>query len=222
MDWIERTVVLFRRGFEMITDMWPVKLALSALTSVFCFLFGGSEIILVVVMVFIALDTVTKWAAVTRKYLIDQGNKVSDITTTAMICGFFYAWQPGYLTSSALRQCWGEKFFTYGILIIFAGMMPKLPEINLFGLAINKSISGGIYTCIAMTELFSITENLEEMGNTRLAQFKQFLCNLSSRLTGGGFSMTLTNQLGNSAQQVGQTGGVNNASSQPGSHPDNG
>ena len=191
MEWLDKMAGMFRRGWEMVAELWPVKLVYSALSAVVCFLFGGSEVILVVVMMFIGLDTLTKWAAVTRKFLVDQGD--DDITATDMMCGFFYAWRPGYLTSTALRKCWGEKLFTYSILIIFAGLMGKLPDITLFGLPVNRSISGGIYTCIALTELFSMTENLEEMGNTRLTNLKQFLCNLVARITGSGYSVTVSN-----------------------------
>lgn len=208
---------------EMIGELWPVKLVLSAISTVFCFLFGGSELILLVVMVFVILDTLTKWAAVVKRYLLDQGDKESDITVAEIICGFFYAWRPGYLTSTALRRCWGEKLFTYSILIIFAGLMAKFPDISLFGLPVNRSISGGIYTCIALTELFSITENLEEMGNTKLTQLKQFLCNFVARITGGGYSVTVSNIPRVPGQTPAATeGGTINATGKPGSHPDNG
>lgn len=222
MDLIERLIGMFRRGFDMVCELWPVKLFYSCISALFCYLFGGSGAILVVVVVFIVLDTLTKWVAITKRFLIDQGAKEEELSASALMCGFFYAWKPGYLSSTALRKCWGEKLFTYCILIVFAGLMAKLPEISLFGLPVNKSISGGIYTCIALTELFSITENLEDMGNKKLGQLKQFLCNLVARITGGGYSVMISNQPGAlpMTQSTNKEGGAVSAAGKPGSHPD--
>ncbi len=183
---------MFRRGSEMMVDCWPYKIAAAAISSAICFLFGGSEMILLVVMMFIVLDTLTKWSAITKRYLIDQGALANEITASDMVCGFLHAWKPGYLTSSDLKQCWGEKIFAYGILIVFAGLTGKLPEIMLAGMQINKAISGGIYTYVAMTELFSIMENLEEMGNKKLALLKQYICIVVTKLTGTNLSVTIT------------------------------
>lgn len=180
----------------MVADFWPIKVLISAISSVICFLFGGSEIILLVVMVFVVIDTITKWTAVTKQFLIDSGIPSNKLCTTSMICGFLHAWKPGYLTSTDLKRCWGEKIFTYGILVVFAGMMVKLPEILIAGTQLNKAISGGIYSYIAMTELFSIMENFEEMGNKKIALLKQYLGNLISKLTGTNFSITISNKGG--------------------------
>jgi phage-related holin len=191
VDLLNRITDMLRRGFEMLIECWAVKLLFSWASAVWVYLFGGAGAILGVVTVEIILDTLTKWAAIIKRYLIDQGHKPDEITVTAMLCGFLYAWKPGYLMSAALKRCWAEKIFCYGILIVFAGGMSKLPDITLFGLPINKSISGGIYTYIAMTELFSIMENLEEMGNTKLARLKGILTTLANRLGGNSFSVTV-------------------------------
>lgn len=173
----------------MLLEFWPAKMVFSAMSAMFCYLFGGSEAVLLVVAVFVVLDTLTKWTAIIRRYMLDSGITAEQISFTAYLCGFVHAWKPGYLTSTALRQCLGEKIFTYAILIIFASLMGKLPEINVASVAVNKSISGGIYAYIAMTELLSITENLEDMGNSSLAQFKQYVCKLSDKITGGTYSV---------------------------------
>ncbi|QDR80244.1 phage holin family protein [Sporomusa termitida] len=191
MDYILKLWVLIRRSIDMITDCWPYKAAAAGLSTLICFLFGGSEIILLIVMVFVCLDTLTKWVAITKRYLIDQGIQP---TTTALLCGFFYAWKPGYLSSTALKQCWGEKIFTYGTLIVFAGMTGKLPEILIAGTQLNKAIAGGIYAYIAMTELFSILENFQDMGNKKVAQLKQYFCTIVSKITGTSFSVTISNK----------------------------
>lgn len=194
MEFIERMWGMLRRGTESLAELWPIKVLASMISTAFCFLFGGSEVIFAVVIVLIALDTVTKWAAITKRWLLDHGHQNETLTVTSMVFGFWYAWAPGYLTSTDLRRHWGEKLFTYAVLVIAAGVITKLPEIVLFGTPVNKSLAGGIYTCIAMTELFSITENFEEMGNKKLAQLKQFLCTLANKVTGGNFTVTISSK----------------------------
>lgn len=191
---LERVWQMFKKGSESVFDLWPVKLILSSLSTLLCYLFGGSEAIIFAALVFVVLDTITKWAAITKKWLLDHGYTESDITFLVYICGFWHAWAPGYLSSRELRQKWGEKLFTYLVLIIAAGVVAKLPEINLFGLPVNKSITGGIYTCILLTELFSMAENFEEMGSKRMAQFKQLLCTIANKATGGNFSVTFSKE----------------------------
>ena len=189
---LDKIIQLFKKGAGDVLELWPIKIFISCISSAGCYLFGGSEAILGAVIVFIALDTLTKWVAITRKYLIDTGHADQELTATSIVCGFFYAWKPGYLTSTDLRRHWGEKMFTYVVLIIAASMVAKLPDIVLFGTPVNKSLSGGIYTYILMTELFSIVENLEEMGNSHIAQLKQIFCVLVTKITGSNFAVTLS------------------------------
>lgn len=196
MDYIAKLVRMLRHGLDSILDLWPVKMLFSAISSAFVFLFGGSEVIFAVVVVFIALDTLTKWAAITKQYLLSTGREEDSLTVWDMLRGFSQAWQPGFLTSTELRRHWSEKIFTYAVLVISAGLIMKLPEIVLFGTPVNRSISGGIYSMIALTELISIIENLEEMGNKHLAQLKQLFITLASRISGGNFSATLGQQGG--------------------------
>lgn len=183
---------MLQRGMDSLLDLWPIKLLISAVTGVWCWLFDGTGAIFAAVVGFVVLDTLTKWAAITKRYLIDNGTDPVRITLVVLFCGFWCAWKPGYLSSTELRKCWGDKLFTYLVLIIAAGLVAKLPDITLFGLPVNRSIIGGIYAFIAITELFSITENFEEMGNTQIGQLKQFLCTLVTKITGSNFSVTMS------------------------------
>ena len=187
----ERAWRMLRSGGESILEFWPIKVALSGVSAAWVYLFGGSEEIIAAAIIFVALDTLTKWAAITKRWLLDHGHVDDALRFGDMICGFFHAWAPGYLSSSELRRHWGEKLFTYAVLIIAAGAVTKLTEIVLFGLPVNKYIAGGIYSCILLTELFSITENLEEMGNQKMAQLRQFLVTVTNKVTGGNFSVTI-------------------------------
>jgi phage-related holin len=181
----------FRRGSEHVMECWQIKMIFSLVSFLWCYLFGGSEAIFGAVIALVILDTVSKWSAITKRFLLDQGHQEETITFGTMFCGFWYAWRPGYLTSTELRHCWSEKLITYLVLIIAAGVITKLPDIVLFGTQITKSISGGIYACIAVTEVFSIVENLEEMGNKKLAELRQFFCMLINRVTGSNYSVTI-------------------------------
>lgn len=192
MQEFEQLGEMVERGMANIIEFWPVKAVCAALGGVFCWLFDGTGVIFAVVVGLVFLDTLTKWAAITRRFLIDRGAAPDRVTLFAIIYAFPSAWQKGYLESHTLRKCWGDKLFTYLILVIAAGMVAKLPDINLFGAAINSSIIGGIYACIAVTELFSITENFAEMENHAMSRFRTILIMLSDKITGGNFSVTMT------------------------------
>lgn len=191
MDLLLKLYSMFKNGLEMILDLWPIKMLAAGITSIGCFLFGGSEVILLAVLVFVILDTMTKWIAITKRYCINELNfSAGSVSMAVIFCQFIHAWKPGYLTSTDLRKCWSEKIFTYVVLIIAAGMVGKLPDMVV---ATNKAISGAIYATIAVTELFSIMENLEEMGNKNVAMFKQYICQIAAKIAGGSFSMTIKN-----------------------------
>lgn len=191
MEDIERILAMIRRGMNSVLDLWPVKLIISALATLWTWLFGGTEAIFAAVLGFVVLDTLTKWAAITKRYLIDHGADPTRINIFSIITGWFCAWEPNYLESSRLRQCWGDKLLTYFTLIIAAGIVQKFPAMVLFGLPINSSICGGIYTFIATTELLSICGNFEEMGNQRLATLRKFLVGITNRLTGSSIGVTI-------------------------------
>ena len=138
------------------------------------------------------MDTITKLASITKKYLLAHGAEETKINIFSLFCGFWIAWQPGYLTSTQLRKCWGDKLLIYLVFILCASFMGKMPAIVLYGLAINSCVSGGIYTFIALTELFSICENFEDMGNKSLASFIKMLTNITNRITGTSFGVSIT------------------------------
>lgn len=194
MEEINRVIGMLERGMQSVMELWPVKLVASVVATIWTWLFGGTETIFAAVMGFVLLDTLTKWAAITRRWLIDHKAEPARITIIAIICAFPCAWEKNYLESAELRRRWGDKLFTYLILITVALLIRKLPEITLFGLAVNKSLTGGIYTCIALTELLSIVENFEEAGNKSLSSFKAFLINIAARITqSNSFSVSVGN-----------------------------
>lgn len=187
---IREMMGMLERGLAGVLDFWPIKTVCAAVGGVLCWLLNGTGVVFAVVCWLVALDTLTKWVAITKRYLQDHGTPKEKITLFAVIPGFFCAWEKGYLESSTLRRCWGDKLFTYLVLIIGAGLVAKLPEIMLFGVAVNTSIVGGVYTCIALTELISICENFAEMGNQAVASLKVILGSIINKVTGGNFSFT--------------------------------
>lgn len=189
---MDKIANMLKSGFESIAEFWPIKLIASCFATCFTWLFGGTEAIFATVLGFVVLDTLTKWACITKKYLMANGAEEDRINVFSLFCGFWLAWKPGYLTSTQLRKCWGDKLLTYLVLILCAGFMGKMPKIALYGLPINSSISGGIYTFIALTEIFSICENFEEMGNKSLESFIKMLTNITNRITGTSFSVGIT------------------------------
>ena len=102
MEDIERILAMIRRGMNSVLDLWPVKLLISALATLWTWLFGGTEAIFAAVLGFVVLDTLTKWASITKRYLIDHGADPARINICSIITGWFCAWEPNYLESSKL------------------------------------------------------------------------------------------------------------------------
>lgn len=183
---------MLHQGLQSFFELWPIKLAISIIATATTWLFGANviESVLIATLGLIIVDTLTKWAAITRRFLIDNGTDQKKVNILAIMLAFPLAWQKGYLESSELRMHWEKKLFTYMMLAITAALLRKYIDAFSFSGSIGQNITSGIYMCIALTEAMSILENLEEMGNESLGAFKRLLVNTTNRITGGTFSMS--------------------------------
>lgn len=201
---------MLRQGLQSFFELWPIKVIISIVTTTTTWLFGTDVIatVFLATLGLIIVDTLTKWAAITRKFLLDNGTDEKKINLIAIIAAFPLAWQKDYLESSELRQHWGNKLLTYMVLAVTAALLQKFVESFNFGGSIGQNVTSGIYMCIALTEAMSILENLEAMGNTSLGAFKRLLINVTNRVTGGTFSMSYS-------PGYGPGGNMFNATSKP-------
>ena len=183
---------MLRAGLQSFFELWPIKLAISIITTAITWLFGSNviETVFLATLGLIVVDTLTKWAAITRKFLLDNGTDIKQVNILAIVAAFPLAWQKDYLESAEMRLHWGNKLFAYMILAITAALLQKFIDGFSFPGASGQNVVSGIYMCIALTEAMSILENLEAMGNTSLGAFKRLLVSVTNRVTGGTFSMS--------------------------------
>lgn len=183
---------MLKAGMQSFLELWPIKLAISIITTAITWLFGSNviETVFLATLGLIVVDTLTKWAAITRQFLLDNGTDPKRVNILAIISAFPLAWQKNYLESAEMRLHWGNKLFAYMILAITAALLQKFINGFSFSGATGQNVVSGIYMCIALTEAMSILENLEAMGNTSLGAFKRLLVNVTNRVTGGTFSMS--------------------------------
>ncbi|MHC1718528.1 MAG: hypothetical protein AB9883_07735 [Acidaminococcaceae bacterium] len=183
---------MLRAGLQSFFELWPIKLAISIITTAITWLFGTDviETVFLATLGLIVVDTLTKWAAITRRFLLDNGTDPKRVNILAIISAFPLAWQKNYLESAEMRLHWGNKLFSYMILAITAALLQKFINGFSFSGAMGQNVVSGIYMCIALTEAMSILENLEAMGNTSLGAFKRLLVSVTNRVTGGTFSMS--------------------------------
>lgn len=112
-----------------------------------CFAFG--------LVVF--LDLFTRWIAISHKRLIamrEDGGLINSFL------GISAAHRAGLISSYVMRQTFFSKMFTY-LLLIFVASLVDYMVCRPGG---NATASSIVITYLAMTELLSVVENLDEAG----------------------------------------------------------
>jgi len=125
----------------------------------FTFLIGEIEALFIALWVLVILDTISKWASVSKITLNQQG------VNGGIWYGFYLAWHIGALNSREMRHKFVPKVFAY-LVVIIAGHMVSiiLPSIIIAGGDVAKMPGSLVYSFLAVTELMSIIENLIAMG----------------------------------------------------------
>lgn len=177
----EREEVDTNRVFDSLFQCWQVKVLASFFATAFTFLIGGLVAPFIALWLLVAIDTLTRWTAISKQVLIDKnidGN---------IVYGFYLAWHTGALNSHAMRHQFALKVFAYLILIIVGNLVSKIiPSLSLFGNDIAKIPGGFIYSFLGITELMSIIENLIEMGMDVLKPLAVWANKKRNDMTGGG------------------------------------
>lgn len=167
--------------FDSLVQCWQVKVLASFFVTGFTFLVGGLEAPFIALWLLVAIDTLTRWAAISKRTLEDQhidGN---------IVYGFYVAWHTGTLNSHAMRHQFALKVFAYLVLIIVGNLVSKIiPSLALFGNDIARIPGGFIYSFLGITELMSIIENLIDMGIDALKPLAVWACKKRNDMTGGG------------------------------------
>ncbi len=168
--------------WDTIGACWQVKVLISCFVTCFTFLVGEIEAPFIALWLLVMIDTMTKWAAVSKNTL--QKNGLDD---HSIWYGFYLSWHNGDLSSREMRQKFATKVFAYFMLIVAGNLIAKIiPGLVLFGSDISKIPGGFVYSFLAVTELMSIIENLIEMGMDVLKPLAVWACRKRDDMTGGG------------------------------------
>lgn len=169
----------FTKVWDTIISCWQVKLVASFFVTVFTFLVGEIEAPFIALWVLVVVDTITKWASIS-KITLDQQSSDGSIWY-----GFYRAWHTGALNSHEMRHKFATKVFAYFIVIISGHLVSIiLPSIMIAGGDVAKMPSSLVYSFLAITELMSIIENLIAMGMDVLKPLAAWACRKRDEITG--------------------------------------
>ena len=123
------------------------------------FLVGEIATPFIALWLLVVLDTITKWASVSKITLDQQGIDGN------LWYGFYLAWHTGALSSREMRHKFVPKVFAYFVVIIAGHLVSIiLPPIIVAGGDVANMPGSLVYSFLAVTELMSIIENLIAMG----------------------------------------------------------
>jgi len=170
----------FNKIWDTMIECWQFKMIASFFVTTFTFLVGEIETPFMALWVLVILDTISKWASVSKITLEQQG------VDGNIWYGFYLAWHTGALSSREMRQKFIPKVFAY-LVVIIAGHMVSiiLPSIIIAGGDVAKMPGSLVYSFLAVTELMSIIENLIAMGMDVLKPLAIWAGRKRDEITGG-------------------------------------
>lgn len=136
-------------------DAWLIKAIASFLTA---FLISSQGKLLMIFTVLVFIDLFTKFLALSKKRLDEQGRKEASL--------FVYLWnipaarKDGYIKSEPMRQRFLGKFVWYVLIAILATVL----DINMAQLGESQYFVKLMVTYMAISEGISIIENLSAAG----------------------------------------------------------
>ena len=148
----------------------------------FTFLIGDIEAPFIALWLLVVVDTITKWAAISKDTLDKEGC----IDGSSIWYGFYLAWHTGALSSREMRRKFATKVFAYLVVIVASHLVSViLPSIMIAGGDVAKMPGSLVYSFLAVTELMSIIENLIAMGMDVLKPLAVWACKKRNEMTGG-------------------------------------
>lgn len=170
----------FNKIWDTLTQCWQIKMMASFFVTIFTFLVGEIEAPFIALWMLVVLDTISKWAAVSKITLDQQG------VDGSIWYGFYLAWHTGTLNSREMRHKFVPKVFAYFVVIIAGHMVSIiLPSIIIAGGDVAKMPGSLVYSFLAVTELMSIIENLIAMGMDVLKPLAIWAGKKRDEITGG-------------------------------------
>lgn len=166
--------------WDTIMNCWQVKILASLFVTIFTFLVGEIEAPFIAVWVLVVVDTLTKWASISKNTLENEN------VDGSILYGFYLAWHTGALNTRVMRIKFVTKVFSYFIIIVAGHLVSViLPSIVIAGGDMAKMPGSLIYSFLAVTEFMSIIENLIAMGMDALKPLAVWACKKRNEMTGG-------------------------------------
>jgi phage-related holin len=170
----------FTKIWDTVTQCWQVKVLVSFMITSFTFLVGEMEAPFIALWLLVIVDTITKWASVSKNILEEQN------TDGSIWYGFYLAWHTGALNSHEMRHKFATKVFAYFVVIVAGHLVSIIiPSIMIAGSDVAKLPGSLVYSFLAVTELMSIIENLIAMGMDVLKPLAVWAGRKRDEMTGG-------------------------------------
>ena len=115
------------------------------------------------IIILIILDMITKWLYIATVYNNDTGRDNTLYTIFRAI--FFRGWQAGYFDSDRLNRMCKRQIIPYAAILLMGLFVALLfPPVNIFGVQIHYVVSIFLYSVPMLCEIFSVAENLKQLG----------------------------------------------------------
>jgi len=88
------------------------------------------------------------------------------------------------LESNKMRESLRTKILCYTFIILVGVLVYAFPKLKVAGIDVSATIAMFLYLAIVMIELFSIAENLKEMGLKQAGLFKLVVEKIIFKATG--------------------------------------
>ena len=151
-DWVDSACY----SVLAVLDLWFVKM----LIAIALVAWGEYGIALTSFIALVFVDLFTKWIALSYLCLVDSGKTGDDLCFFCCIKNLKQARRKGYIKSSVMKNRFWGKMLVYLILTIVAVSADNA----LVGAGESRVLVRGILAYLAITEVVSILENLQQAG----------------------------------------------------------
>lgn len=138
-----------------LADAWPVKLAASFLVAA---LAAKPTKLLLLFVILVVFDLITRWIALTRQYLDDC--EAAEKGLAACVWNMRKARKAGYIQSGPMKHRFAGKFIWYTLMCLVAATL----DTKLFELGEPQYFVKLFVAYMGASEAMSILENMQEAG----------------------------------------------------------
>ena len=136
-------------------DAWPAKLAASFLVAI---LASRPTKLLLLFVILVVFDLITRWIALSRKHLDDQNAEEKGLH--ACVLNMRKARAAGYIQSGPMKHRFAGKFIWYSLMCLVAATL----DINLATMGEPQYFVKLFVAYMGASEAMSILENMQEAG----------------------------------------------------------